>query len=261
MQALLTLKGGGISFANDPKALAFLLFRIIGMSRNTGGVIFIGELVVAARDIGYRGSARALSRMLIAQGFLAEREKGRSFFFREEHHAAARQFFLEHEALLSGSGLSDAERMSLFERFAPGSETEKTVLRIMKLLSALSAEFRSLSYLEYAVQAGIAEKEAEHFIALDRATWLAERMDAAYGMAASAQSYTTFAGKMKFARAEVEAAGFEAVLNRVHDEMDGRATALHVLARQEELVLLLQAFRYYFDGLVQVFASKEGGGE
>ncbi len=259
MTSMPTLKVGGTSFANDPKALALLLYRVIGLSRNAGGIVSIGELIGAARDIGYRGPVSSLSRMLLAQGFLAEWEGGKSFFLREEHYAAARQFFLEHEALLSGSRLSDAERHLVFDRLSEGSEAERTMIRIMKLLSALSSEFRNLAVLERAIRVGIAEQETAYVFALEREVWLAGRRNAAYGEVAEAHSCTTFDEWMRSARAEVEADGFEAELTRTLDAKDECAGSLHRLARQEELVLLLHAFRYFFDGMVSVFVSKEGG--
>lgn len=259
MRSLLALKTDGISFANDPESLALLLYGIVEKSRGTGGIILVGEVTAAARDIGYRGPISSTCRLLLAQGFLSEHERGSSFSFREKNRAAVRQFFLEHEHLFSGARLSDDERVRLFDRLVDGSDVEKATVRIMRLLAALLVEFGRLSHLESEVRAGIAREEAALAIASERGGWLVSRMDAVLKEAETAQPFSTFDGQMRFARAVVEASDIETRLHQAIDEGDDHAEKLHSLARQEEHILFLRAFESFLSQFARTFVSKEGG--
>lgn len=261
MQASLTSKAGGVSFANDPKALALLLYALIERAAGSAdGVVLAGEVAGIARDIGYRGPIASVRRLLLAQGFLVEHEKGVSFSFQEENRAAMRQFFLEHERLPSGPGLSAEERDRLFGRLTDGTETERVAVRIMRLFSSLLVEFDKLPHLERDVRVGIAREESAYLIAIERAGWLTERMDAAFREAEEARLLFTFGGQMRSARAVINASDTEKLLNQASIESGGHAEALHVLARQEELLVLLRAFREFLDQFIRGFVVKEGGG-
>ncbi len=261
MQTSLTSKAGRVSFANDPKTLALLLYALIERAEGSAdGIILIGDVSDIARDIGYRGPIVSACRLLLAQGFLAEHEKGISFSLREKNRAAMRQFFLEHERLLSGPGLSAEERDHLFGRLAGGAEAEGLAVRIMKLLSSLLDEFARLPRLERDIRVGIAREEAAYVVAIERFGWLTERMEAAFREAEEAQLLFTFGGQMRFARAVIDASDVERSLDQASVENGSHAEALHALARQEELLVLLRAFWEFFDQFIRGFVAKEGGG-
>jgi hypothetical protein len=252
-----TLTGTGVSFQDDPQALGLLLLEILEMTRRNNRDISASEISMAAKNLGYRGSFPAVFDLLLAQGFLSRSKNGR-YAITGTNDAAIRRFNLEYEVLFASPCLSESERTLLFESIGiNGTGPERMALRVARLLAELNQELSSVSLLRLRNLESISRHEATLAIGLQRLPWLIEMTNKTLIKADDLheKGISEFASMLDRASALHERTLSLIDLQAKNEEL------LHQLARDEEILILLEQVRVFLRSFTAVILKAESSGK